>query len=211
VPDILADAAPLEVCDARPHAMPAVIKAPPSTATASADVSSDLSADIVEMERAVGQFIRDAGNPAERDLCAMLKNSGKKYTQKQIRIWKRHFGAAADAVPATVSGQTASSTSTSAQLMNDAPIVPADIQEMEKHVGPFIRNKGNPQERVLYAMLKDEGHHYTWRQVRLWKQHYCTAPTASANVEDIDADMVFGQAASSGSINMQRTCMLPKA
>ena len=105
----------------------------------------------------------------------MLKKLGKQYTPKRIRTWKKHYGNAAAAASATISGQTASSSSTGAQPMTDMPSVPADIQEMERKVGPFIRSKGNPQERVLYAMLRDEGHDYTRRQVRLWKRHYCTA------------------------------------
>ena len=54
--------------------------------------------DIVEMERAVGQITRGAGNPRERDLFPMLKTLGKQYTQKQIRTWRKHYGHAADAV-----------------------------------------------------------------------------------------------------------------
>ena len=74
---IHATAAPAEVCDDGPRDVPENIHAQEmpelknihalqSAATASTDVSYDVSTDIVEMERAVGQLIRDAGNPAEK-------------------------------------------------------------------------------------------------------------------------------------------------
>jgi len=145
------------------------------------------------MEREVGQIIRDAGNPRERDLYPMLKKLGKQYTQKQIRTWKKHYGHAADATPATISGQTASCSSTGAQLMTDVPSVPADIQEMENKVGPLIRSKGNPHRDALYAMLQDEGHHYTTNQVTLWKQHYGVAKPVAEELKDIDAEVAVSQ------------------
>ena len=172
---------------------PKDIHAPQSTATASADVSCDVSTDIVEMDGAAGQFIRDAGNPRERDLYPMLKKLGKQYTQKQIRTWKKHYGHAADAASATISGQTASSSSAGVQLMTDVQSVSADIQEMEKKVGPFIRSKGNPQESVLYAMLKGEDHHYTLRQLRLWKKHYGVTEPVAEELKDIDAEVAVSQ------------------
>jgi hypothetical protein len=49
--------------------------------------------------------------------------------------------------------------------------VSADILDMENKVGQHIRSKGNPQERVLCAMLQTEGHHYIRQHVRLWKRH----------------------------------------
>ena len=108
MPDIQPDAAPVEVCDARPHTAAASSNAGPEV---SADILHmeqavgqympdiqpdtapvEVSADILCMEQTVGNYIRDAGNPAERDLYHMLKKLGKQYTQKQIRIWKQHYG-----------------------------------------------------------------------------------------------------------------------
>ena len=80
---------PDEVCDARPHA-PATNRGDP-----------EVSADILLMEQTVGQYIRDNGNPQERDLYDMLKKLKHRYTQKQIRLWKKHFGDAAAAVSVT--------------------------------------------------------------------------------------------------------------
>ena len=102
---------PDEVCDAHPHA-------PPTSA------DPEVSADILLMEQTVGQYIRDNGNPAERDLYDMLKKLKHRYTQKQIRLWKKHFGNAAAATGST-----------------DVPCdVSADIVEMECEVGQFIRD-----------------------------------------------------------------------
>ena len=84
-------------------------------------------------------------------------------------MWKRHFGSAADAVSVTESGQPASSSSATAQPMNDEAEVPADIEEMNSDVGDFIRRAGNRSERKLYEQLTKKGHHYTRAQIRLWR------------------------------------------
>ena len=61
--------------------------------------------------------------------------------------------------------------------------------DMENKVGAFIRSKGNPQERVLYPMLKADGHLYSRNQVRLWKLHYGAIATVSdRQMTDIDAE-----------------------
>jgi len=197
---IPATAAPAEMCDDGPpknihaHEIPEIkdINAL-QIEDASTDAPYDVSPDIVEMERAVGQLIRDAGNPQERDLYPMLKKLGKQYTQKQIRTWKKHYGHAPDTASGTISSHAASSSSTGAQLMTDTPGVPADIQEMEKTVGQFIRSKGNPERPTLYAMLRSEEHHYTHRQVELWKKHYGHTGPVDEELKDIDAEAAVSQ------------------
>ena len=54
---------PGEVCDAHPRTPAPSTKADP-----------DVAADILLMEKTVGQYIRDNGNPQERYLYDMLKN-----------------------------------------------------------------------------------------------------------------------------------------
>ena len=130
--------------------------------------------DILAMENKVGQYIRDTGNPAERDLYPMLHKMGHRFSKKQIRLWKRQYG---EGPPAA-----ASSTHLQAEVSDD-------IMDMENKVGAFIRSKGNPQERVLYPMLKADGHLYSRNQVRLWKLHYGAIATVSdRQMTDIDAE-----------------------
>ena len=77
--------------------------------------------------------------------------------------------------------------------MTDTPGVPADIQEMEKTVGQFIRSKGNPERPTLYAMLRSEEHHYTHRQVELWRKHYGHTGPVDEELKDIDAEAAVSQ------------------
>jgi len=211
VPDIQGDAAPYEVCVDGPRDVPENIHAQEMpelkdihalqiAASASTDMSHDVSPDIIAMERAVGQLIRDAGNPAERDLYDMLKKLKHRYTWRQIRMWKQHFGGNAEKVSVMEIGQTASSSSAAAQFITNEAEVPADIAEMNNDVGEFIRRAGNRNERKLYEQLKEKGCQYTRKQVRLWKQHYgVTEPVdgsagpSAAGLKDIDAEIALSQ------------------
>jgi hypothetical protein len=104
----------------------------------------------------------------------MLHKMGHRFSKKQIRLWKRQYG---EGPPAA-----ASSTHLQAEVSDD-------IMDMENKVGAFIRSKGNPNERLLYAMLKAEGHRYSRNQVRLWKLHYgAIANVPDRQMTDIDAE-----------------------
>ena len=119
--DIQTETAPVEVCDARPHA-----------AATSSNADPEVSADILLMEQTVGQYIRDAGNPQERDLYDMLKKLKHQYTRKQIRMWKQHYGqraaVCAETAPAKSSHQSAAAVCVQPAEMIDGTEVPADIR-----------------------------------------------------------------------------------
>ena len=57
------------------------------TAASSSHEAPDID-DILAMENKVGQYIRDNGNPQERDLYPMLHEKRHSFSWKQIRLWK---------------------------------------------------------------------------------------------------------------------------
>ena len=70
-------------------------KCEPVSTSAAASSSAErpgVSVDIIGMENTVGQYIRDNGNPNERELYPMLQKMGHPYSRTQSRHWKRQYG-----------------------------------------------------------------------------------------------------------------------
>ena len=190
------------ICE--PHSLPA--------AASSRQEAPTLSADILAMENKVGQYIRDNGNPQERDLRPMLQKMGHRYTHDQIRLWKRHCGAGPPDQTTVMNSDHRGVLASAAYAPQEQPTtprpppnkarpittdatssqaktgVPDDILDMENTVGPLIRAKGIHGERRLYSMLKTEGHPYTQKQVRLWNFHYGAAENIPHERTTIDAE-----------------------